>query len=149
MKFRYPFPDKVERLPGDDFVPEGKSLTLQSEAEGCDINVIVSRYLKTGVLDHVRENQGMFLDLPPQLEYQDALGIVRASEQAFAVLPAEIRAQFNNSPQQFLQFADSNEDYLEKLGLAPGKESAAAESAEVVGAPVVPPPAQASEPVKK
>lgn len=133
-KFRMPYPDKVERMAGDDFTCEGPSLTLQSEAESCDINWIVDRYHKTGVIEHVRENVAMFVDLPPTLEYQDALGIVKAAGDAFAMMPAEIRAQFNNSAAQFLQFADANEDYLEKLGIVPKREEMAAESAAAVAA---------------
>lgn len=133
-KFRMPYPDKVERLEGDDFVCEGPSLTLQSDAESCDINVIVARYHKTGVIEHVRENAGLFVDLPPSLEYQDALGIVKAAGEAFAMMPAEIRAQFNNNAQQFLAFADANEDYLEKLGIVPHREEMAAEAAAAVRA---------------
>lgn len=132
--FKYPYPDEVVRNPGDDFMPQGKSLTLQSEAEACDINEIVARFTKTGVIDHIRDNAGLFVDLPPQMEYQDALGLVRNAEQAFAVMPAEIRAQFDNSPAKFLRFADENEDYLEKLGLSPGKETTAAASAAAVAA---------------
>lgn len=133
-KFRMPYPDKVERMEGDDFECDGPSLTLQSEAESCDINVIVSRYHKTGVIEHVRENAGLFVDLPPQLEYQDALGVVKAAGEAFAMMPAEIRAQFNNDAGRFLDFADQNEDYLEKLGIVPKREEMAAESADAVRA---------------
>lgn len=137
-KFRMPYPDKVERLPGDDFQTEGPSLAVQAEAESCDINVIVSRYIKTGVLEHVRDNPGMFVDLPVQLEYQDALGIVKAAGDAFALMPAEIRAQFGNDAGRFLKFADENEDYLEKLGIVPKKEELAAEAAARVREDVLP-----------
>lgn len=134
MKFRMPYPDKVERLPGDDFTPEGPSLTKQSEAEACDINAIMARYVNTGVIEHLRENPGRFEDLPVSLEYQDALNMAKAAESAFALMPAEIRARFDNSPLKFLAFADENEDFLEKLGIVPPRESDAAVSAALVAA---------------
>lgn len=138
-KFRMPFPDKFERLAGDDFFPEGTSLTKQSEAEACDINAIMARYVNTGVIEHVRENPGAFRDLPMQVEYHDACNLVKAAESSFALLPAEIRAQFDNSPVKFLQFADaSDQDVLERLGIVAKREEMAAESADVVRADVLP-----------
>lgn len=141
-KFREPFPDKPYRLPGDDFECEGETLAKQSEADACDINLIMARYVKTGVIEHVRENAGQYLHLPRQFEYQDAVNVVLNSESAFAAMPAEIRARFGNSPAAFLQFADQNADYLEKLGIvspdaplvAPGVPAAPAGGA----APVAP-----------
>lgn len=123
MNFRKPFPDKVERLPGDDFKCVGPSLTKQADAEACDINLIVAKYHKTGHLEHVREHMGAFEFLPDQMEYQEALAAVSAADMAFAAIPAEIRAQFSNSAALFLQFAEQNPgDYLEKLGLVPPAE---------------------------
>lgn len=134
MKFRLPYPDKPERLPGDDFECVGPSLAKQAEAEACDINLIMARYVKTGVIEHVRDNPGTFQDLPTSMEFQDALEMSKAAQGAFDLLPAEMRAQFGNDPVKFLQFADANEDYMEKLGIVPRKETLAAESAEVVRA---------------
>lgn len=119
-KFRYPFPDKVVRLPGDDFECEGVSLTKQSEADACDINRIMERYVNTGVLEHVRENAGRYADLPPQMDYQQAVHTVRESEKAFLAMPAQIRARFENDPARFLAFAEQNpDDYLVQLGIVP------------------------------
>lgn len=119
-KFRYPFPDKVERLPGDDFACEGVSLTKQSEAESCDINAIMQRYVNTGVLEHVRENAGRYADLPLQFDYQQAVHMVMESEKAFLAMPAPIRARFDNDPGRFLAFAEEHpDDYLVQLGIVP------------------------------
>lgn len=150
MKFRYPFPDKVERFPGDDTLIEGKSLTKASEADACDINQIVQRYMKDGVLEHVRSNPGVYDDVATSLEFQDALELVRNAQYSFAIMPAEIRARFDNDPAQFLRFVDENEDFLFKLGIVPGPESAAAEAAAAVAAPAGELPAAApAAPAKK
>jgi len=115
MKFRTAYPDAPERIGAFNCV--GISRTRQSEKAACDINNIVSRYIKTEVMEHINAHRGVFADLPPQLEYQDALSQVKVAEGAFSMLPAEVRAQFANDPYKFLAFADANEDYLVKLGL--------------------------------
>ena len=40
----------VKRFPT---VIQGKSLTEQHHAKACDINSIMAKYVKTGVLDHI------------------------------------------------------------------------------------------------
>lgn len=124
-KFRYPFPDKLERMPGDDFECVGPSLTKQSEAEACDINSIMERYVNTGVLEHVRENAGRYADLPLQFDYQQAVNMVMESEKAFLAMPASIRARFENDPARFLAFAEEHpDDYLVQLGIVPEEQPA-------------------------
>lgn len=150
MKFKYPFPDKVERAPGDDTLIVGKSLTKQSEADACDINQIVHRYINTGVIEHLREKPDVFMDLGTQLEFQDALELVRNAQYSFAIMPAEIRGRFDNDPAKFLAFVDENDDFLFKLGIAPAPESGAAEAAAAVAAPAGELPAAApAAPAKK
>lgn len=96
------------------------SLTKQSHKDECDINLILKRFERTGVLEHVRENPARYLDLPSDPDYQEALNTVIAAEQAFAELPSRVRERFNNDPGKFLEFtADpENLDEMVKLGLA-------------------------------
>lgn len=94
------------------------SLTVQSEVENCDINVIVDRYAKTGLLP-VMNQSPVYGDVSDAPTYQDALHVVIEAQKAFNSLPANIRKQFDNDPAQFLAFVDdpANGDALIQMGL--------------------------------
>lgn len=83
---------------------EDPSLTRQSDAEDADINVIVGRFLKTGLLpDNVRVPQ--YGDFTQASDYKSSLDLVRKAEQAFALYPADIRSKFNHDVGVFLDAA--------------------------------------------
>lgn len=95
------------------------SLAKQSMAKECDINNIISKFAKTGILDHLNENNktyGDFLNMP---DYHTAQNQVLLAQQMFNELPAEIRSRFNNDPATFLNFAQDEENHPEmvKMGL--------------------------------
>lgn len=81
------------------------SLTRQSEAADADINEIVRRFGLTGQLPTMQ--------LPPSIaafdevfDFQDAMNIVAAAQQAFMALPAEARNHFANDPHRFVNTVD-------------------------------------------
>lgn len=102
------------------------SLAKQSFAGECDINNIMSRFTKTGMLEHVRQNPGQYQDLPEDTDYHNAINLVIDANNAFLDLPSKIRGRFNNDPEKFLSFvADpENHDELVTLGLAEGSSEA-------------------------
>ena len=97
---------------------EDESLALQSAKEESDINTIVRRFGLTGELpnDLKMPQSGDFTDVP---DFHTAMNLVRAAQEEFLRVPAEIRARFNNDPQRFMDFVedDSNRDEARKLGL--------------------------------
>lgn len=101
---------------------EVPSMTKQSFVPECDINNIVKQYSATGVFKHVsaRAEQGMYVDLPDELDFQTSIDIVRAAETAFSSLPSSVRSRFENDPGQFLEFMSNpkNQEEMIKLGLA-------------------------------
>lgn len=98
------------------------SMTKQSFVEQCDINNILKQFKASGMLTHINQQaaQGRYLDLPDDLDYQNALNIVLEAENSFASLPSKVRDRFHNDPAEFLQwFQDpDNQDEAIKLGLA-------------------------------
>lgn len=95
------------------------SLTQQQFAEEADINTIVDRFMKSGVLP-TPVNMPQFADYEGVFDFQSAMNVVRAADENFMRLDAKVRARFNNSPQAFLEFF-SNPDNAEeavRLGLA-------------------------------
>lgn len=96
----------------------GLGRTKQAHKDECDINKIVSRFEKTGVLSHVAAEEAAYGDFSP-IDYRDALDMVIMAEKAFADLPARVRARFNNDPGSFLEAAEdpAMRDEFERLGL--------------------------------
>ena len=98
------------------------SMTQQHFRDECDINNIIARYNKTGVLVdplHPGTAQPSFGDFSSMLDYQEAQNIIIYANQAFALLPAYLRKRFNNEPAEMLQFLEKeeNRDEAIKLGL--------------------------------
>ena len=60
-----------------------------------------------------------FGDFTGVQDYRSAMEAVRAANNAFMDLPANIRSRFNNDPQQYIEFFNDpkNKDEATKLGL--------------------------------
>lgn len=91
------------------------SLTKQSHRDECDINRIMAKYEKTGVIDHVNTYQGNYGDATGVTSYHQAMNQIRAADDAFMSLPSQIRAKFQNDPGTFLEFMDDPENNDEKI----------------------------------
>ncbi len=99
----------------------GKSMTKQSFGKQCDINAIVSRYEKTGMLDHVRKNPGVFVDVSNVGDYQQMTAKIRFAQEAFEQLPSALKERFQNDPAKLVEFMsdDANREEAVKLGMLP------------------------------
>lgn len=111
----------------DDPSGERFSQTVQSFKDDCDVNLIMKRFERTGMLDHLNQYQGRygdFLDLPQT--YHEAVNQVMAAEEMFMTIPAKVRAMFNNDAGEFLAFVDdpANAEKMVELGLARPREPA-------------------------
>lgn len=114
------------------------SRTRQEFAEECDINALMARYEKSGVISHVNNTPGQFLDLgdASALDLMSAMNTLNAASDAFMSLPATIRAEFDNDAMSFVAFAEdaSNIDKLREWGLAkPQDVEPPPQKVEVVG----------------
>lgn len=100
---------------------EGASMTKQAFKRECDINHIMAKYQKTGLIDHVNVHQGDYSDLTDVPTYHDAMNKVISANESFATLPSNIRKQFNNNPAEFLDFVSNpdNQDAMRQMGLLP------------------------------
>ena len=95
------------------------SRTKQSFREECDINVLMAKYQKQGVISHVNPRQPVYADVTAALPFQEALAVVQAAQAAFSQLPATVRSRFENDPGRFVEFCSdpANLDEMGKLGL--------------------------------
>jgi len=119
------------------FETTGESRTKQSEAQACDINHILRRYAKTGIVEHLNRYGGDYGDFTGVQDYQDSLNQVLAAREAFGSLPAKLRRRFENDPASFLAFVSdpANREEMMELGLLkPASTPAPAPAADDDGA---------------
>lgn len=103
-----------------------EQVTKQSHKDECDIHNILRQYQRTGILTHIQNSKPEYLDLPDQIDYQEAMNTIVQAQDAFAALPATVRDSFNNDPARFLSaFTDPNQETrLRELGLLNPKPKA-------------------------
>tara|TARA_R110002072_G_scaffold196017_3_gene353391 strand:+ start:5613 stop:6050 length:438 start_codon:yes stop_codon:yes gene_type:complete len=95
------------------------SMTKQALKDNADINKIIKRYNKTGVLQNMKEFEGQYGDFDSK-DFHDAMNVVAEANTLFEQVPSEIRAQFKNDPGDFIDFAtnEENHDQMAEWGLA-------------------------------
>ena len=116
------------------------SRTKQNLKDNADVNKIIKRYNKTGVLPNMNKLEAMYGEITSQ-DLQDALNKVDASYEAFAEVPSEIRAKFNNDAGRFIDYA-TNPDNLKQMQqwqLAPPPEPTPEPTPEPAPEPPTPP----------
>lgn len=96
-----------------------KTMAKQAFKDECDINTIMSKYQKTGLIEHVQKVQGSYGDFTSVQDYQLSLNQVIEAQEAFEHLPAKIRARFQNDPSHLMSFLEdaANRDEAIALGL--------------------------------
>ncbi len=106
-------------------IPVGESKTKQSLAEESNINLIMERYTKTGIIDHVATYGATYADMPSLGDFHAAMNLVTEAQQMFDDLPAQVRSDFKNDPAEFLDFVTNpeNEDAMIEMGLAAPRPS--------------------------
>lgn len=95
---------------------EEPSLAQQHFKDECDINNILRQFNITGLLPEnpLSPRYGDFTGIS---DYQTALNAVMEAEEGFMTLPAQIRARFNNDPEQLIQFLDNSQNLDEAIRL--------------------------------
>ena len=96
-----------------------ESMTQQQFKAECDVNNILAKYKRTGMLSHIQKHQGNFGDCSSIEDYQTSLGKLMQAQQSFESLPSELRAKFENDPAQLISFLSDEKNNAEavKLGL--------------------------------
>jgi len=101
------------------------SLTRQEFAEECDINTIMARYETTGVISHVNQREAQYLDMTLYPGLQASMDAMREATLQFNALPANVRREFDNDPQKFVDFAVEKDNLprMREWGLAPPEKA--------------------------
>lgn len=93
--------------------------THQEFKDEVNVNSIIRKYQRTGMLTHVRENPGVYMDLTDIGDYQEAAQKVVDANTTFNSLSSELRKKFNNDPQNLINYLEDpkNLDEAQELGL--------------------------------
>lgn len=135
-------PDTGEVLPG---------MTRQEFTDECDINKLMARYEKIGIISHVNQATPQWGDFTNIPDFAEAQQMFVNATAAFMALPASLRRDFDNDPRKFVDAMQSPSDELRarllELGLAEVAEAPIAEVELAPGAPVGAPGAAPKAPV--
>lgn len=85
----------------------GDTMTEQHHARACDINTIMAKYVRTGLLEHVSKYEPTFGDVS-RVDFQDAMFLVAEVEAEFQDLPAYVREHYGNA-QNYLEAIQTEE----------------------------------------
>jgi len=105
-----------------------KIRTKQSFKKEADINHIMARYVKTGLMnmDALKLREENFIDVSQMGDFQQAQEQLKNAEKAFMTLAVNVRTKFENNPAQLLDFLskEENREEAQELGIIPTPEPA-------------------------
>lgn len=96
---------------------EKPTRTRGSFKNDCDINVVVNRFQKNGIIDHIARGQGSYGDFSTVEDYQSSLNRVMAARDSFEALPSKIRSRFYNDPAELIGFLENPANLQEAIEL--------------------------------
>lgn len=87
--------------------------------KACNINTIVAKYRRTGMVSSLNQARPVFADVSQIGDFRSIVHRVRRAEEAFEALPAYVRKRFNHDSAQLVAFMqdEKNRDEAIKLGL--------------------------------
>lgn len=95
------------------------TLTQQQFKDQCNINSILARYEKNGMITHINRNAPHYGDYSQLKSFKESLDIVNTTHDLFMSLPPQVRSRFQNDPAELISFMndEANRDEAIKLGL--------------------------------
>ena len=117
MRFKTIF-DTYEEKQGIIF--KEPTMTIQSEKDNCDINVIMNRYATCGTPLPVRQDmQPVYADVSELGDYMENFQRCKQAEEMFNALPSALRKELDNNPANLLPFIQNknNESRCIEYGL--------------------------------
>jgi len=93
-------------------------LVDQSQKNLCDINCIMERYRKTGMLPQFKQKFPMFIDNTGVKSVEEAHALVNEANFLFDQIPSKLRKLMDNNPANLIDFVNNPEN--EKICLEYG-----------------------------
>lgn len=100
-KFRSAY-DGIRSHKGIDFTDD-PGFTIQEQYQQTEINTILDRYQRTGIIDHVQKHEPQYGEFAAYDFHANQNMIVKITE-SFNDLPAKTRSEFDHDPAKFVEF---------------------------------------------
>lgn len=109
MRFKTIF-DTYQEKKGIEF--SEPTMTIQSEKDNCDINVIMNRYATCGTPLPYRTDgvQPVYADVSELGDYMENYQRCKQAEEMFNALPSALRKELDNNPANLLPFIQNKEN---------------------------------------
>lgn len=107
------------KLDDPDGIVCGPGVTKQSFKDECDINKIIAKFDRTGMIENLNKKSPFYGDVSGLVDYHEALNIVAEAQSLFQSMSAEVRERFSNDPEKMIAFLNNpkNKNEAIKLGL--------------------------------
>lgn len=94
----------------------GPGRTKQSFKDQTDVNKIIQRYQKTGVMSHLEKHGAVYGEFG-DYDFHHHMQQLAKGKEIFEQLPSELRREFNQNPSEFFEFVNNpdNQERLDKL----------------------------------
>lgn len=95
----------------------GPARTKQAFAEECDVNSIMQKYQKEGVITHVTKHQANY-GFASSNDFRESVELMGKANDMFAELPSSTRKKFDGSVENFLDWVQDpeNASQLDEMG---------------------------------
>ncbi len=103
------------KLPKRVRIECGGGRTKQAFKSECDINTIMKKYEKTGVIPQL-SNPGEY-GIATSTSFHEAMNTVKEAERMFGALPPGLRNRFEGDPARFLDFVGDEDNHAEMMEL--------------------------------
>lgn len=90
--------------------------TEQAHKDQCDINKIIRKYDRDGIITHIQKFEGQFGDMTG-LDFRLAYEKIFNAKDLFNKLPSKIRKRFMNNPEELLKFMEDPNNRQEAINL--------------------------------
>jgi len=115
------FRSMYNNRPEDVGITCAGSRTKQSFRDECDINTLMRRYERSGVLPNGVGN-ARYGDFSAVGDFMEAQNLILRSQAQFRALPSRVRDRFRNDAGEFLRFVNDKRNYDEAKALGLLKE---------------------------
>lgn len=117
MRFLHKFSEnRIKKLA---MLPSGNSKMQQHLVAETDINRIISKYNKTGIITHIARAKKVYGDFTELKDVAEAMDTTTKAQAVFESLPAELRNKFGNSIPGFFEYIHdpNNREQCEQWGI--------------------------------
>ena len=122
--------------------------TKQSFKNSTDINKILHRAQKTGMISHLAKHEAIYGDFDG-FDFTTAQNTIARANSIFAELPSELRNEFEGQPSKFFEFANDPNNVGKLTELLPGLAAPGRQMIDLREAPEEPAKVKAPEAPKE